>query len=69
MKHLLIIDDHPIMRRGVVSLIGAEADLEVVSEAGCAADALTILEEKELPDLAIVDLSARTARNIAGTQR
>ncbi len=45
------------MRRGVVSLIGAEGDLEVVSEAGCAADALTILEEKELPDLAIVDLS------------
>lgn len=57
MKHLLIVDDHPLMRRGVVSLIGAEDDLEIVSEAGSASEALSILESKDLPDLAILDLS------------
>ncbi len=57
MKRLLIVDDHPLMRRGIVSLIGAEDDLEIVSEAGSSTEALSILESKELPDLAIVDLS------------
>lgn len=57
MKEILIVDDHPIMRRGIVSLIGAEGDLKISCEAGCAADALRLLEEKPLPDLAIIDLS------------
>ncbi|MFT4549723.1 MAG: DNA-binding NarL/FixJ family response regulator [Verrucomicrobiales bacterium] len=56
-RSVLIVDDHPIMRRGVVSLIGVEKDLEITSEAGTAAEAITILESIDLPDLAIVDLS------------
>jgi len=57
MKEILIVDDHPIMRRGIVSLVGAEGDLRISDEAGCGADALRLLEQKALPDLAIIDLS------------
>jgi len=57
MRRILIVDDHPIMRRGVVSLIGTEDDLKIVSEAGTAAEAMAVLESGESLDLAIVDLS------------
>lgn len=57
MKKILIVDDHPIMRRGIVSLVGAEGDLEIVCEAGTGTEALSLLEAQGLPDLAIVDLS------------
>ncbi|MFA5027586.1 MAG: DNA-binding response regulator, partial [Candidatus Methylomirabilota bacterium] len=31
---VLVADDHPVVRAGVRLLIGAEADMEVVGEAG-----------------------------------
>lgn len=39
-ERLLLVDDHPIMRHGLVQLISAEDDLEVCAEAGTAADGL-----------------------------
>ena len=53
---LLIVDDHPMMRTGLVYLIANEPDLEVCCEAEGMAQALHQLEQ-ELPDLAIIDLS------------
>jgi DNA-binding NarL/FixJ family response regulator len=57
MSRILIVDDHPIMRRGIVSLVGAEGDLEIAFEAGSAVEAMEQLASNPLPDLAIVDLS------------
>ncbi len=31
---LMIIDDHPLLRRGVAQLLGLEDDLELVGETG-----------------------------------
>lgn len=56
MKKLLIVDDHPIMRFGIAQLIQATDDLEIVAEAGTAAEALQLLEEHTV-DLALIDLS------------
>ena len=53
---ILVVDDHPIMRFGITQLIRAEADLDIIAEAGTAAEALQILEENSV-DLALVDLS------------
>jgi DNA-binding NarL/FixJ family response regulator len=55
-RSILIVDDHPIMRRGYTSLLGRVADLEVCGEAGSAQEALALIEEHN-PDLAIVDIS------------
>ena len=56
MKHILIVDDHPVMRYGLSQLIDAEADLEVCGEAGTAADAMDLLGSMN-PDLLLVDLT------------
>lgn len=52
---LLIVDDHPIVREGLASLLASEADLEICGQAGTIPEALSIAEAVR-PDLAIVDL-------------
>ena len=35
MKHtILVVDDHPLFRKGVIQLLGMEPSFEVVGEAG-----------------------------------
>ena len=53
---VFIVEDHPVMREGYVSLINAEPDLEVVGEASSAEEAFDRAAELEF-DVAIVDLS------------
>lgn len=55
-KRLLLVDDHPIMRHGLVQLISAENDLEVCGEAGNAAEGMNAVA-KHTPDLVIADLT------------
>jgi DNA-binding NarL/FixJ family response regulator len=55
-KRLLLVDDHPIIRHGLVQLISAEEDLEVCGEAGTAADGLKSVTE-HAPDLVVSDLT------------
>ena len=54
-KTILIVDDHPLLRRGLAALIQTEPDLEVCAEAATAAAALEAIRAHP-PDLAIVDL-------------
>jgi len=49
-----LVDDHEIVRRGVRTMIEAEADIEVVGEAGNATDALREILELA-PDVAVLD--------------
>jgi len=55
-KAILIVDDHPLMRRGLTALIDSEPDLVVCAEAGNRQAALEAIARRP-PDLAIVDLS------------
>lgn len=55
-KRLVIVDDHPMLRRGVAEVINSEPFYEVVGEAGNLGDAYNIVS-KEKPDLVIVDIS------------
>ncbi len=56
MKNIMIVDDHPIMRRGLVQILNQEMDLEVTEEAGSAEEAMERLEAVAV-DLAVVDIS------------
>ena len=53
---ILLVDDHPLMRRGLAALIDNEPDLAVCAEAGNRKSALDAVA-RCAPDLAIVDLS------------
>lgn len=53
---LMIVDDHPLLRKGLRQLIELEDDLELVAEASNGKDALEIVAENE-PDLIILDLN------------
>lgn len=53
---ILIVDDHPILRKGLAMVINQEPDLLVVGEAEDAQAALKMIDDVH-PDLAVVDLS------------
>jgi DNA-binding NarL/FixJ family response regulator len=53
---ILIVDDHPILRKGLSMVINQEPDLMVIGEAEDAQTALEMIESL-MPDLVIVDLS------------
>jgi DNA-binding NarL/FixJ family response regulator len=56
MKNIIIVDDHPMMRKGLAMTLEAEPDLSVVGQAADAEECLSMLETMDL-DLAIVDIS------------
>ena len=55
---IFLVDDHPIVCRGLQLLLSLESDLEVCGQAGDSAEALQQLPPLH-PDLAIVDISLK----------
>jgi len=53
---MLIVDDHPIVRRGLVAMLSQEPDMKVVAEAENFHDALEAIKQHPL-DVAIIDLT------------
>ncbi|MEQ1698380.1 MAG: response regulator transcription factor [Hyphomicrobiaceae bacterium] len=51
-----IIDDHPMIRRGVAMTFDDEADFDVVAQGGSAQEAIDIVREYK-PDLVVLDVS------------
>ena len=52
---VFLVDDHEVVRRGLVSLIEMEDDIEVVGEAGSVADALSRLPAAR-PEVMVLDV-------------
>ncbi|WP_030274715.1 response regulator [Streptomyces sp. NRRL B-24484] len=52
---VFLLDDHEVVRRGVHDLLSTEEDIEVVGEAGTAAEALARIPAVE-PDVAVLDV-------------
>jgi len=55
-RNVLIVDDHPVFRHGIASLINAEADLHVCGEAATSPLALDAMRRLK-PDVALLDIS------------
>ncbi|MCE0460541.1 MULTISPECIES: two-component system response regulator NarL [Pseudomonas] len=51
---LLLVDDHPMMRRGIRQMLELEDDLQIVGEASHGEEALTLVEPLK-PDLVLLD--------------
>ncbi|GMQ48954.1 response regulator [Vibrio sp. 10N] len=55
---VMLVDDHPLMRRGIGQLLSFEDDFQVVAEASNGSDAVALAKETE-PDLVLLDLNMK----------
>jgi DNA-binding NarL/FixJ family response regulator len=62
-KRIVIVDDHPLFRKGLQELIHSDGAFAVCGEAGNAGEAMDVIRKLN-PDLAIVDLSLPGANGI-----
>jgi two-component system nitrate/nitrite response regulator NarL len=53
---VLVVDDHPLFRQGVVSSLNAEPDMAVIGETASGEQALVMAQEM-LPDVMLLDIS------------
>ncbi|MDE2413825.1 MAG: response regulator transcription factor [Comamonadaceae bacterium] len=65
---LLVVDDQPIIRRGLALMLGAEPGIEVVGQAGDGQEALD-LALALAPDVVLMDLQMPRLGGVAATRR
>jgi DNA-binding NarL/FixJ family response regulator len=64
---ILLVDDHDLFRAGLVGLINAQADLEVVGEAGDGLEALKLTRDLK-PDLIVMDINMPICDGLEATR-
>jgi len=52
---VLVVDDHPLVRKGLISALNFEKDVEEIREASSVEEAMSILQ-KDRPEVTILDL-------------
>ncbi|MEZ9184573.1 response regulator [Vibrio splendidus] len=55
---VMLVDDHPLMRRGISQLLSFEDEFEVIAEASNGTEAVALAHEEE-PDLILLDLNMK----------
>lgn len=74
---VLVVDDHPIVRSGIVALLGAADDIDVVGEAADGLEAVrlavqlkpeVVLMDLRLPELSGAEATARIMADDGGTR-
>lgn len=68
MIRVLVVDDHPIVRAGIVGLLDTEADFEVVAEASSGEEALELVRSVR-PDVVLMDLRMPGMGGVEATRR
>ena len=65
---VVVADDHPLFREGVVHSLSLEPDIEIVGEAADGSGAIRLATEL-LPDLVVMDLAMPKGGGIEATRR
>jgi DNA-binding NarL/FixJ family response regulator len=68
MTRVLVVDDHALFRAGMLAVLGALPDVEVVGEAASGEEALTAVAEHR-PDVVLMDLRMPGIGGLAATAR
>jgi DNA-binding NarL/FixJ family response regulator len=70
---VLVVDDHEVVRRGLLAFLDAEPDLDVVGDAAGAAEALALLAalaaEGRRPDVIVMDLQMAPIDGVEAIRR
>lgn len=61
---IMAVDDHALMRSGIIAVINAEPDMTVVAEASTGLDALALYRQHR-PDVTLMDLRLRDMDGVA----
>ena len=64
---VVLVDDHPLVREGVRAVLATGTEIEVVAEAGSAAEALALVESAR-PDVMVVDVGMKELNGIELTR-
>ncbi len=62
-KRIMVVDDHPSTRDGLITRVALEPDLKVVGEASDVNEAIEVIGEVH-PDLAVIDVSLKSTSGI-----
>ncbi|WP_439537626.1 two-component system response regulator NarL [Methyloversatilis sp.] len=65
---ILLIDDHPLFRKGVAQLVRADDELELAGEASDGVSGLALATETD-PDLILIDLNMKSVNGIETLRR
>jgi DNA-binding NarL/FixJ family response regulator len=68
MIRVLVVDDHPVVRRGISELLASEPDVEVVGTAGEGAAAVALTSELT-PDVVLMDIEMPGTDGVEATHR
>jgi DNA-binding NarL/FixJ family response regulator len=63
---IIVVDDHTVMRAGVVALLSSEPTIDIVGEAGNGREAVELVA-RLAPDLALIDLRMPILDGVAAT--
>ncbi len=64
---VLCVDDHPLVRKGIASILANEADMALVAEAGNGREAVELFKEHK-PDVVLMDLRMPDIDGTAATR-
>ncbi len=65
---IIIVDDHPMFREGVVHSLKRVQDFEIIGQASTGEEAFELIKE-ELPDVILLDITMAGEGGIAATKR
>jgi two-component system response regulator NreC len=65
---ILIVDDHPVVRTGLRTLLGAQPDMEVIGEAGAGDEAVERVVELA-PDVVVMDVTMEGMGGLEATSK
>jgi DNA-binding NarL/FixJ family response regulator len=64
---IVVVDDHRIFREGLIALLGANPDTEVVGDAGAGDEALEVVASTD-PDVVLMDIAMPGMSGIEATR-